>query len=140
MTLAIDSGKVETERFELFFIKSFTTGETPLKPRWTVKPERPDQWRCDSVTAPMMNIEMWDGRMAGILLFWDECTIVRELRCGGNRREIMNSLCLECNSLIEMKSNQMWWKRRWCIGMSNCCCLNQLNSVHLRKEHLMKKR
>ena len=24
--------------------------------------------------------------MAGILLFGDECTIVRELRCGGNRR------------------------------------------------------
>ena len=67
LTLAIDSGKVETERFELFFIKSFTTGETPLK--------------------PMMNIDMWDGRMAGILLFWDECTIVRELRCGGNRRD-----------------------------------------------------
>ena len=33
MTLAIDSGKVETEGFEVFFIKSFTTGETPLKPR-----------------------------------------------------------------------------------------------------------
>ena len=36
LTLAIDSGKVETERFELFFIKSFTTGETPLKPMMNI--------------------------------------------------------------------------------------------------------